>query len=229
MSTYEDIWYAARSTQIVYMPPKLLETFGESRIHYLVLSEEMDQPSAIRLRSGIVTAERPRIVTPTYFKQKSVENFGEDARKYFDEVLSKDVNARFVEYGLKFGKQEFKEELAHGNVREIAEQAAAEAQDELDKLSGVVIGFDNAWEISLMRFITELVQRSLPFNARDIAKRGLFSLDDGVPKAVIEEIEDDFNSCSTLDAAKALGTKLREYGLFNRFEDRFFDLYRKLK
>ena len=159
MSTYEDIWYAARSTQIVYMPPKLLETFGESRIHYLVLSEEMDQPSAIRLRSGIVTAERPRIVTPTYFKQKSVENFGEDARKYFDEVLSKDVNARFVEYGLKFGKQEFKEELAHGNVREIAEQAAAEAQDELDKLSGVVIGFDNAWEISLMRFITELVQR----------------------------------------------------------------------
>ena len=113
MSTYDDIWYAARSTQIVYMPPKLLETFGESRIHYLVLSEEMDQPSAIRLRSGIVTAERPRIVTPTYFKQKSVENFGEDARKYFDEVLSKDVNARFVEYGLKFGKQEFKEELAH--------------------------------------------------------------------------------------------------------------------
>ncbi len=158
-----------------------------------------------------------------------MENFCEDARKYFDEVLSKDVNARFVEYGLKFGKQEFKEELAHGNVREIAEQAAAEAQDELDKLSGVVIGFDNAWEISLMRFITELVQRSLPFNARDIAKRGLFSLDEGVPKAVIEEIEDDFNSCSTLDAAKALGTKLREYGLFNRFEDRFFDLYRKLK
>ncbi len=229
MSTYDDIWYAARSTQIVYMPPKLLETFGESRIHYLVLSEEMDQPSAIRLRSGIVTAERPRIVTPTYFKQKSVENFGEDARKYFDEVLSRDVNARFVEYGLKFGKQEFKEELAHGNVREIAEQAAAEAQDELDKLSGVVIGFDNAWEISLMRVSSALGERSLPFNGRDIAKRGLFILVEGVPKAVIEESEDDFNSCSTLDAAKALGTKLREYGLFNRFEDRFFDLYRKLK
>lgn len=228
MSTFEDIWYAARSTQIVYMPPKILETFGESHVHYVVVSEDMDRPSALKLRSGIVTAERPRIITPTYFRQRAVENFGDDAQKYFDEVLSKEVNARFLEYGLRFGKQEFHEESISGNVREVAEQAAADAQDDLEKLQGVIIGPDDAWEVSLMHFITQLVQHSLPFHARDIARHGLFDLQDGVPRAILDEIDDDFSQCTTLEKARNLGAKLREYGLFQQFEDRFYELYRRL-
>lgn len=229
MSTYEDIWYAARSTRIVYMPPKLLETFGESSVHYLVVSENMDRPGALTLRSGLVTAERPRIVTPTYFRQKAVENFNADAQKYFDEVLSREVNARFLEYGLHFGKQEFQEESVQGDAREVAEQAAADAQDDLEKLQGVLIGPDDAWEVSLMHFITQLVQRSLPFHARNIASRGLFDLNNGVPQAVLLEIQGDFARCQSLEAARDLGAKLRDYGLFERFEDQFYDLFRKLK
>ena len=229
MSTFEDIWYAARSTQIVYMPPKLLETFGESCVHYLVVSEDMDRPSKLNLRSGIVTAERPRIVTPAYFRQHAVDNFNEDARKYFDEVLSKEVNARFMEYGLHFGKKEFLMETVSGNPREVAEQAAADAQDTLEKLQGVIIGPDDAWEVSLMHFITQLVQRSIPFHARDIARRGLFELDNGVPRAVLQDIERDFLACDTLEAARNLGAKLRDFGLFDKFEDRFYELYRRLK
>lgn len=229
MSTYEDIWYAARSTRIVYMPPKLLETFGESCVHYLVVSEDMDRPGKLNLRSGIVTAERPRIVTPAYFRQRAVENFNEDAQKYFDEILSKEVNARFLEYGLRFGKKDFQVETVSGNSMEIAEQAAADAQDTLEKLQGVIIGPDDAWEVSLMHFITLLVQRSLPFHARDIANRGLFELDGGVPRAVIQDIERDFIACDTLENARNLGAKLRDFGLFEKYEDRFYELYRRLK
>ena len=188
MNNLEEIWYAAKSTQIVYMPPKLLETFGETRVQYLVAAEDLDNPAQVHLHDGVVTAERPRIITPQYYRQRMVENFGPDARKYFDEVLAKDTTARFLQYGLKFSKQEYRTQVVTGDLREIAEQAAKDAQDNLHELRGVAIGVDDTWEISLLYFITQLVQRSLPYHARDIASRGMLDLQDGVPVAVRQEI-----------------------------------------
>lgn len=225
----DEIWYAAKSTQIVYMPPKLLETFGETRVQYLVAAEDLDNPAKVHLHDGVVTAERPRIITPQYYRQKVVENFGPDAQKFFDEVLAKDTTARFLQYGLKFSKQEYHTQVVTGDLREIAEQAAKDAQDNLHELRGVVIGMDDTWEISLLHFITQLVQRSLPYHARDIASRGMLDLQDGVPVAVRQEIESEFSSCTTLEGARNLGAKLRDYGIFEQFEDRFYKLYRRLR
>lgn len=225
----DEIWYAARSTQIVYMPPKLLETFGETLVHYLVVAENPDNPARIHLHNGVVTAERPRIITPQYYRQQVVENFGADAQRFFDEVLAKDTSARFLQYGLKFSKQEYHTQEVSGNLREIAEQAAKDAQDNLHELRGVIIGTNDTWEISLLHFITQLVQRSLPYHARDIARRGLLDLKDGVPAAVHQEIEADLASCTTIEAARNLGAKLRDYGLFEQFEDRFYEVYRRVR
>ena len=224
-----DIWYAAKATRIVYMPPKLIETFGETNVKYIVLSEDMDNPTRLVLRSGQVTAERPRIITPQYYREKAVENFGADARKYFDEVLSKNEQARFLQYGLRFMKQDFNCQNVSGNIEDVAEQAAKDAQDDLESVRGVIIGNDDTWEVSLMYFITQLVNRSLPYNARDIDSRGLFRLDDGVPVAVRDEIEKDMASCTTLSQANELGAKLKDYGILDKFEDRFYELYRRLK
>ncbi len=225
----DEIWYAAKSTQIAYMPPKLLETFGETLVHYLVAAEDPDNPAQVHLHDGVVTAERPRIITPQYYRQRVVENFGPDAQKYFDEVLAKDTTARFLQYGLKFSKQEYHTQVVSGNLHEIAEQAAKDAQDNLHELRGVVIGINDTWEVSLLYFITQLVQRSLPYHARDIAQRGLLDLQDGVPAAVRQEIEADLLNCTTLESARNLGAKLRDYGLFEQFEDRFYEVYRRLR
>ena len=225
----DEIWYAARSTKIVYMPPKLLETFGETLVRYLVVAEDPDNPARIHLHDGVVTAERPRIITPQYYRQQVVENFGADARRFFDEVLAKDTSARFLQYGLKFSKQEYHTQEVAGNLREIAEQAAKDAQDNLHELRGVIIGTNDTWEVSLLHFITQLVQRSLPYHARDIARRGLLDLQDGVPAAVHQEIQADLASCTTLEAARNLGAKLRDYGLFEQFEDQFYEVYRRVR
>ena len=155
MPSHEELWYAAKSTRIVYMPPKLLETFGETSVNYLVLSEDMDFPDKIRLRRGLVSAARPRIITPQYFLKQAVSNFGEDAKKYFSEVLNAKDTARFMEYGLVFKKQEYSEEVVSGQLQEIADQAARDAQDNLSELRGVIIAVDDTWEVSLLHFITQ--------------------------------------------------------------------------
>ncbi|MBO7741801.1 MAG: hypothetical protein J6S21_04530 [Victivallales bacterium] len=229
MKSYEDIWYAAKSTRIVYMPPKLLETFGESRVSYTVVAEDPDGVNRLNIRCGIVTAERPRIITPGYFVNQAVENFGTDARRYFDEVMSRAENARFLQYGLQFRKQEFNVQQVYGEVQEVAEQAARDAQDSPDQLCGVLTADDDTWEISLLYFITRMVDRSVPHHARDMAGRGLFDLQGSIPRGVAMELEEEMNHCTTLDEARNLGAKLRDYGVFEEYEDRFYQLYRRLK
>lgn len=223
MPNINDLWYAARQTRIVYMPHKLLETFGESAVNYRLLSQVED--GRLRLRTGIVKAARPRIITPHFFARQALENFGEDARKYFEDVLSRKEGAGIIQYGLGFAKEDRTEEIIGGEIAEVSEQIAKEAQDNISEIRGVIVGNDKYWEISLLFFIKALVAQSAPVNAREMAGRGLFAIRNGVPMAIHNEIEQDFANAVTKEQADKLGSKLRDYGLFDEYEDRFFNLY----
>jgi hypothetical protein len=61
-----------------------------------------------------------------------------------------------------------------------------------------------------------------------MASRGLLqATSNNVPNAVRIEIESDFRAAQgDRDKARALGEKLRGYGLFEEYEDRFFELFR---
>ncbi len=229
MSSFHDLWYAAKSTRIVYMPPKVLETFGETSVHYLVLAEDMDQADKLHLRTGVVSAARPRIITPHYYLNQAISNFGEEARQYFSQVMNAKDSARFLEYGLTFQKQEHQKTVISGQLQEVAEQIGKDAQDNMRELCGVVIAVDDTWEISLLHFITELVKRSVPINARDLSRRGLLEMGNGIPVAVRQELDAAFENCQSLEDARELGARLRNYGVFEEFEDRFYELYRKMK
>jgi hypothetical protein len=228
MASYADLWYAAKTTRIVFTPPKLLETFGETSVRYYMLTEILDTVGQVRIRQGQVTALRPRVVTPRYFVNQALVNFGADAREYIEGVLRGAEGLRIIEYGLQFRKEEYSEEVVQGNIDEIGDQVARRAKASDLELCGVVIGVDDHWEVSLLRFIHDVVRRSLPQNARDMAGRGLLqAASNNVPNAVRIEIESDFRSAlGSREKARALGEKLRGYGLFDEYEDRFYELFR---
>jgi hypothetical protein len=225
MSNINDIWYAARLTKIVYMPRKLLETFGETCVKYGLLTRLDD--NRLNLRTGVVKAARPRIVTPHYFRHQALENFGPDAQRYFDDLLSRKDGASIIEYGLCFQKEEYSQQSIGGNIEEVSEQLAKDAQDNLTETRGVIIGGERFWEVSLVFFLKLLVAQSMPYNAREMQNRGLFAMRNGVPMAICNEIDSDFANAVTREQADALGNKLRDYGLFDVYEDRFFEFYGK--
>ena len=223
-----EIWYAARLTRIVYTPPRLLETFGETNVVYNVLSDLGN--GQLRIRRGVVKAARPRILTPHFYQTQMLENFGDNARSYLDKVLSKKDSLRIIQYGPGAEKQEHSEQTVGGDVEEVARQMTADAEDDFASVQGIIIGPDSHWEVSLMVFINALVQRSVPHNAHELANRGLLDLGlGGLPNAVIQEINDDFANADSLAKADDLGRKLRDYGIFETFEDRFYELYRRLR
>lgn len=56
----DDIRYAAEMTRVVYEPDRRIDTFGDTRFNFLLLSELMDEVNVVRVRSGWVEAEKPK-------------------------------------------------------------------------------------------------------------------------------------------------------------------------
>ncbi len=229
MASYNELWFAARMTKIVYMPPKLLETFGETRVRYHVVSAVAGDDAHVKIRCGEVASERPRIITPHLFIHQLLDNFGTEARQYFENVLKSSDTMRILQYGLCLRKEEHSEELVGGVAEEVAEEIGRDAQDNLDDVHGVLVAPDAFWEVSLLYFLNELIRRSLPYNASQMKHRGLLDLKDGVPEGIRQEVEQAFATSRTREDADHLGNMLREYGLFDDYEEQFFELYGRLR
>ena len=63
----DDIRYAAEMTRVVYEPDRRIDTFGDTRFNFLLLSELMDEVNVVRVRSGWVEAEKPKIIRPSIY------------------------------------------------------------------------------------------------------------------------------------------------------------------
>jgi len=231
MPSEHDIWYALSETEIVYAPRQNLETFGTSRAHYYVLSELMDTVGQVRIRQGIIHAERPRLITPKLYANELLDNFGEDARSFADWLIESGEALRILSYGLRFRKDEHAEETIGGELRAVADNIIADVKDRNDALYSVILGVDDFWEVSLVAYAYELVRQSAPTNFQALAKRGLLDSTSGnVPMAVRVEIQNDFRQAEgDPQRIKALGRKLRRYGLFEDYEDRFYALIKNLR
>lgn len=71
----DDIRYAAEMTRVVYEPDRRIDTFGDTRFNFLLISEVMDEIDVVRVRSGWVEAEKPKIIRPSIYNEVSTEGF----------------------------------------------------------------------------------------------------------------------------------------------------------
>ena len=64
MYSPDDIQYALETTRVIYEPDRRIDTFGDTRFEFLLLSELMDSVGKVRIRSGEVEANKPSIIKP---------------------------------------------------------------------------------------------------------------------------------------------------------------------
>ncbi len=229
MSSQEDISYAIQMTETVLSPESNLETFGATVIDYHIITELLDEVGKVRIRHGRLHIERPQVITPTYYANQLLENFGEEASEYAEWLRNSQQGLRIIQYGLRFRKEEAEEEVVEGQIKEVADQIAD--QEKGKNLAGVLIGVDDMWEVSLLKFASEVIQGSAQTHFRELSKHGLLEgTSNDIPNAVRVEIESDFrNAEGDRDRIHALGNKLRQYGILDEYEDRFFELVKQLR
>jgi hypothetical protein len=221
-----ELEYAMNHTQLIRPPGQRLNTFGATNVHYYLLTEPMDSVNETRIREGRVIAERPRIVTPDYFLN-TFEGFGGNARRQAEELIRRyGYDPDILEY--RYKNEMGKSWVLSENVSQVILKINTKVDDERDSMAAILKGPDDVWQVSLMMFITEITRSSLPKNIAELNSRGFFERQFGIPKFVREDIEGLFRDVEeSRRGVDELGSRLQSYGLFERYQDRFFALLRR--
>ena len=226
------IEYAVRHTEILRPPKRSLYTFGTTNIYYYLVtepaySELIQNVTETVIREGRVIAERPKIVTPYYLSQ--LEGFSTEARRYFnalvDEYGERGIHGLFYTY-----KNEPKElNIVSDNLLSVVDKLNAEIDKRGDPLAAIIKGEDALWDVSLMKFIFEITKSSVPDNLRQLGKQGLLNVDaHGTPMDARVRIEELFEKVALGECEpEELRDELERWGLFEEYEDRFLNLFRK--
>jgi len=227
----ERIEHAVRHTEILRLPKQSLATFGTTNIGYYLLtvpvySEIAPGTNETVIREGRVVAEKPRIVTPYYLAR--LEGFSWEARSYFETLVREHgPNAPGLLYAYRNEPKELS--IVSQQWQAVADKLNSEIDGRGDPLTSIIKGEDNLWDVSLLKFIYEIVRKSLWSNISEMGARGLLNMDTiGVPAEARVRIEEMFNRAlhGELDP-NDLKRELDRWGLFREYEDRFFAIFKQ--
>jgi len=159
------------NTRVVVSPQSGIETFGTTQFRFSLVSELLDEVDTVRVRNGRLEAERPRIVSPHHFSKLMLDGFGEEAREYADWLEANGSAVRILRYGFQFRKTDLSEQV----LREPMDSALDRLQDQIgnDPMSALIAGVDDAWEVCLLKFSMEMIQKSAGGNVDEWKRRGL--------------------------------------------------------
>lgn len=230
-------------TEILKPPRQLLQTFGSSTVTYYILSEsvydelsESERKDTV-LRKGELTWEQPRLITPELMLR--MEGFSEEGRDALDYLARENPNLATLLYTLRYEKKNEQMEVLSETLESVKEKIEKEIEHKKDPLSVIIKGVPGFWDVSLMKFVQEMVLRSAYFSQLPtLRNRGYIRTDssgypevvhdeEGIPKGAREKIEKLFKQVENGEEEPSrLKEELDYWGVYEIFEDRFLDLFR---
>ena len=203
-------------TRVHRKPIQKIYTFGETEFIYHIVSPEN---ALTIIRKGKLTCDKPLIITAETIK----DTFGG-----FDVSAIELVEKKYPELfkqlrglGYQVRNQLISIETVD-ETQEIIIDRIKNKINENDSRTAILSAPDNLWMFAVLRLTADLIRKSSNENMRDLEERGFFKTTE---ERINEEIEFLFSEAQTNKAyIKELADRLQEYGLFEKYEDRFFKL-----
>jgi hypothetical protein len=177
MHSQDNIHYALETTRVLHEPDRRIQTFGETRFEFQLISELMDRVGEVRIRTGEVEAQRPRILRPDNLRGIELEGFDATARERLDSMMEKfrseGKDLAFLQYGFQFRRGEVREEVVHESMDNVRDRMLDDIRRSGNPSLAIIEGVDDAWEICVLKFSFEMILRSHEINAFDLKRRGL--------------------------------------------------------
>jgi len=168
-----DFHYAMENTRLVVAPRSSIETFGTTRFHFSLVSELLDEVDTVRIRNGRIEAERPRIVSPHHYSKLLLDGFGEEAREFADWFEANGPAVKILRYGFQFRKTDLSERIVREPMTVTLDRLGEQIGTGDDPFAALIEGVDDVWEVCLLKFSLEMIQRSAGANVDEWKRRGL--------------------------------------------------------
>jgi hypothetical protein len=230
MESDERIANAVLNTQIIRPPKQSLSTFGSTNVYYYLVAEaaynEIINGQETVIREGRVVAERPRIVTPYYLSR--VQGFSAEAKKYFEMLMTQySTNSPGLYYAYRNEPKELN--VVSDNIPTVVARLNDEIDRKGDPLTSIIKGEDMLWDVSILKFIYEITQRSVVSNVQQLGQQGLLKMDSsGLPADARIRIETLFKSVENGEMEPSdLKAELDRWNVFDEYQDRFLAIFKK--
>ena len=174
MQNEDNFQYALENTHVIVEPQSRIQTFGHTSFRFYLVSELMDSVDQVRVRDGRLHADRPQILAPGHLASLMLEGFGEKAHDFAQWLQEHRHRFSVLKYGFQFRKSDVVESVVHSPVAQVLNKIRAKVEAEKDPLSTVIQGVDDAWEVCLLKFTVEMIQKSAGGNLGDLRRDGLF-------------------------------------------------------
>jgi hypothetical protein len=168
-----DFQYAIENTQVLYEPDRRIDTFGTTQFEFNMVSELMDKVNMTRIRSGKIEAQKPLILKPDGFDNWDFENFSEEGQAFGAWLKQNMKNLALLRYGFHLKRTEISEEVVHEPIEAVSNRLVEETRASGNPMRAIIHGVDDTWEISLMKFTVEMIEKSHNINIFDFKRRGL--------------------------------------------------------
>ena len=173
MWSEDNFQYAIENTEVIVAPQGRIATFGQTSFRFFLISELMDQVNEVRVRDGRIHAERPQILTPEHYARLLLEGFGDQARQFAEQLRERAASFAVLRYGFRFRKTDVIERTIRSPLTAVIDETKAKVERLDEPLSAVIQGVDDAWEVCLLKFTIDLIERSSGGNLGDFRRRGL--------------------------------------------------------
>jgi hypothetical protein len=173
MSSEFDFHYALEQTRVLHEPDRRIDTFGTTQFEFQLVSELMDQVGVCRVRTGRLDAHKPMILRPDGVADFDFDGFSDRADAFGQWMRENLHRLALMKYGFKFKRTEVSEELVNEPVEAIADKLMLENKKRGNPALAIIQGVDDTWEVSLLKFTVEMVQKSASINEFDFRRRGL--------------------------------------------------------
>ena len=132
----------------------------------------MDRVNQVRIRNGKIQAERPQILTPEHYCRLLLDG-SETRRAICRSIARARAKIAVLRYGFQFRKTDLNEQTLIDSIDTVINRTRRQVENKNEPLSAIIQGIDDAWEVCLLKFTIDMVERSSGGNLGDFRKRGL--------------------------------------------------------
>ena len=215
---------------VVVKPPKQgIYTFDTTIVTYNLVTKPLYQDLDVSntkeesvVRRGTVKAEPPKIVTAN-FLSRSV-GFGGQAQEFLQELINRgQADNPGILYN--YSNEPVGTEIVSNSPEQVADRIGRQIDKDSKSLEAVIIGVDELWDVSLMKFIFDWTNRSVSGNSADFRLAGRLSVNDGVPTDARIRIDQMFEQVKKGNVdPSVLHQELENWQVFDEYQDRFFTI-----
>ncbi len=156
---FHEAWaLALQNTEIIRTRAALLHTFADTQVPYVLLSSSLINEGDTVVRRGKVTVQRPAIFLPPNVPQFEGFDFLKDGA---DSAAINFLLIRGISLpSLHYSNETMSLDVVEGGVREAAATFANQLERQEDVATGLMIGHEEAWPLSLLIFTCSQITRN---------------------------------------------------------------------